>query len=120
MTQEPLKSLLPKFVESLKEKGRSPATVLAYRADLEQLLNFLEGRQKVVPGQVVEADISSFRDSLLNEKYTPKSVSRKLNAVKTFASLPFIPEQDLMGEENSRVNIALAGKKQDEVQNILK
>jgi site-specific recombinase XerD len=32
----------------------------------------------------VEADIAAFRDSLLKKKYTPKSVSRKLNAVKTF------------------------------------
>ena len=84
MIEDTLKNLLPNFITDLEEKKRSPSTILAYRADLEQLLNFLEGRQKVVPGQVVEADISSFRDSLLNEKYTPKSVSRKLNAVKTF------------------------------------
>ncbi|MBI2066200.1 tyrosine-type recombinase/integrase [Candidatus Woesebacteria bacterium] len=84
MTQEPLKSLLPKFVESLKEKGRSPATVLAYRADLEQLIRFLQGRNKVLVDQVRPDDLEAFRDTLLAEKYTPKSVSRKLNAVKTF------------------------------------
>jgi len=84
MTQEPLKSLLPKFVESLKEKGRSPATVLAYRADLEQLVSFLQGRNKVLVDQVRPDDLEAFRDTLLSEKYTPKSVSRKLNAVKTF------------------------------------
>ena len=84
MTQEPLKSLLPKFVESLKEKGRSPATVLAYRADLEQLIHFLQDRNKVLVDQVRPDDLEAFRDTLLSEKYTPKSVSRKLNAVKTF------------------------------------
>ncbi|MBI4153374.1 tyrosine-type recombinase/integrase [Candidatus Woesebacteria bacterium] len=84
MTQEPLKNLLPKFIESLKEKGRSPATVLAYRADLEQLIRFLQGRNKVLVDQVRLDDLEAFRDMLLAEKYTPKSVSRKLNAVKTF------------------------------------
>jgi integrase/recombinase XerD len=84
MSEDTLKSLLPYFINNLQEKQRSPSTLLAYRADLEQLLSFLEKRQKVFARQVLEADISSFRDTLLNDKYTPKSVSRKLNAVKTF------------------------------------
>ena len=41
MTQEVVKNLLPKFIDNLKEKGRSPSTVLAYRSDLEQLIEFL-------------------------------------------------------------------------------
>lgn len=84
MAQETLKNLLPKFVESLKEKGRSPSTILAYRADLEQMISLLQGKSKVLPNQVESADLETFRDTLLAEKYTPKSVSRKLNAVKTF------------------------------------
>lgn len=84
MTQDTIKNLLPKFVESLKIKGRSPATVLAYRSDLEQLVEFLIKKEKVLPDQVLGSDLDSFRDTLLADKYTPKSVSRKLNAVKTF------------------------------------
>src|SRR3990167_9886071 len=84
MAQETLKNLLPKFIDSLKEKKRSPSTILAYRADLEQMASFLQNKNKVFPGQVVAADLDSFRVTLLAEKYTPKSVSRKLNAVKTF------------------------------------
>ena len=84
MAQEALKNLLPKFIDSLKEKGRSPATVLAYRADLEQLIVFLHGKNKVMPEGIASSDLEAFRDTLLAEKYTPKSVSRKLNAVKTF------------------------------------
>src|SRR3990167_1117967 len=84
MAQEALKLLLPKFVDSLKEKGRSPSTVLAYRADLEQLVAFLRGKNKAMPEDIASADLEAFRDTLLAEKYTPKSVSRKLNAVKTF------------------------------------
>lgn len=84
MTQDTLKNLLPKFINDLKQKGRSPSTVLAYRADLEQLISFLHDKNKVLPEQVQSVDIETFRDTLLSQKYTPKSVSRKLNAVKTF------------------------------------
>jgi site-specific recombinase XerD len=84
MAQEPLKSLLPKFIQNLEEKKRSPSTVLAYRSDLDQLIEFLVEKGKAVSEQVTSADIENFRDSLLSKKYTPKSVSRKLNAIKTF------------------------------------
>ncbi|MBX4205749.1 tyrosine-type recombinase/integrase [Candidatus Microgenomates bacterium] len=82
--QEPLNKLLPTFISDLQNKGRSPSTILAYRADLEQLIEFLTKRNKAVPNDVRHEDIESFRDSLLAQKYTPKSASRKLNAVKTF------------------------------------
>ena len=84
MVQETLKNLLPKFIESLRTKGRSPSTVLAYRADLEQMLSFLHGKNIVTLDNVRQEHLEQFRDSLLAEKYTPKSVSRKLNAIKTF------------------------------------
>lgn len=84
MTQEVLKDLLPKFIGHLETKGRSPSTILAYRADLEQLLEFLVKRNKVTADQILQEDIEAFRDTLLSQKYTAKSVSRKLNAVKTF------------------------------------
>lgn len=84
MTQDTIKNLLPKFIESLNSKGRSPATVLAYRSDLEQMVDFLIKKGHVMPEQVQSGDLDAFRDTLLTDKYTPKSVSRKLNAVKTF------------------------------------
>ena len=84
MSQTSFQNLLPEFIHNLETMGRSPSTILAYRADLEQLLEYLTGKGKVTPDQVLQADIEGFRDTLLNQKYTPKSVSRKLNAVKTF------------------------------------
>lgn len=83
-SQEPINKLLPKFIEDLGKNGRSPSTILAYRADLEQLVSFLIKRNKPTVNLIKTEDIESFRDSLLAEKYTPKSTSRKLNAVKTF------------------------------------
>lgn len=84
MNEDTLKDTLPKFIKNLEDKGRSPSTILAYRADIEQLVDFLQNRNKVLPSQVQKDDIDAFRDDLLNQKYTPKSVSRKLNAIKTF------------------------------------
>jgi len=84
MPQVTLKKLLPGFTTHLEEKDRSPSTILAYRADLEQLIAFLQEKNKVLPEQTTAIDLETFRDSLLSQKYTPKSVSRKLNAIKTF------------------------------------
>lgn len=84
MTQETIKSLLPKFTKDLNDKGRSPSTLLAYKSDLEQLVEFLTKLNIATPDQVKIENLDSFRDTLLSEKYTPKTVSRKLNAVKTF------------------------------------
>jgi len=84
MEKETLNSLLPKFISSLEEKGRSPSTILAYKSDLEQLTDFLAKHNKALTQDVNESDISGFRDYLLSQKYTPKSASRKLNAIKTF------------------------------------
>src|SRR5579859_3291530 len=84
MMSEPISKILPRFIDDLKSKKRSPATILAYRADLDQLILYLTNENKVQPDQVKKEDIEAFRDWLLMQKYTPKSTSRKLNAVKTF------------------------------------
>ncbi|HCR35885.1 hypothetical protein A2130_04800 [Candidatus Woesebacteria bacterium GWC2_33_12] len=84
MTQDSIKSLLPEFIKSLEKLGRSPATILAYKSDLEQLVEFLTKKNIATPDKIKSEDLDSFRDTLLSQKYTPKSVSRKLNAVKTF------------------------------------
>ncbi len=84
MISEPIINIIPKFIEDLRAKHRSPATILAYRADLDQLALFLSEKNKALPDQIKKEDIESFRDWLLMQKYTPKSASRKLNAIKTF------------------------------------
>lgn len=84
MTQETLKELLPKFINHLESEKRSPSTILAYRADLTQLLGFLEQKGRVLAEHTRQEDVEQFRDTLLAQKYTSKSVSRKLNAVKSF------------------------------------
>lgn len=84
MSQSSLKDLLPVFIKNLQDKKRSPSTILAYRADLEQMVAFFVGKNIPTPELVKTTEIENFRDSLFVQKYTPKSISRKLNAVKTF------------------------------------
>ena len=103
MAKQTIKNLLPKFINSLEEKGRSPSTILAYRADLEQLVEFTKGKNIIYPDQVTQEVIEAFRDTLLAEKYTPKTVSRKLNAVKTF--FRFLMEENYVDKDPSQ-NVA--------------
>ncbi len=81
-----LAELQQEFVQNLGNRGRASATILAYRKDLEQLTEFLTKTGKENPLTIRPVDIEAFRDSLRSDNYTDKSVSRKLNAVKTFFS----------------------------------
>lgn len=81
---EPLSALVPKFLQDLTDKGRSPSTILAYGSDLEQMAQYAASKNVTKAEGIKETELEGFRDHLLTHKYTPKSTSRKLNAVKTF------------------------------------
>ncbi len=72
------------FIDSLKDKGRADATVIAYAKDIEQLINFAEEQGMEGIEELKTEDIQAFLDELKEEDYTKKSVSRKLNSIKTF------------------------------------
>ena len=77
------------FIRHLQEEGRAHATVLAYGKDIEQLLHFLHEQDPnalaiVTIGDITTDHIDEFKQSLKKLRYTPKSVSRKINSIKTF------------------------------------
>lgn len=77
------------FVEHLRAEGRASATILAYGKDIEQLLHFLHEHNQetmalVTIGDVTTEHIDEFKKSLKELRYTPKSISRKINSIKTF------------------------------------
>src|SRR3989337_3650206 len=80
----PLRTAHGKFVEHLKEKNRSQSTVLAYGKDIDQLIECLEELKKAHLAEITKEDVEAFLAKLLKNGYTPKSVARKTNAVKTF------------------------------------
>lgn len=73
-----------KFIEELRSEGKSGATVIAYNKDIEQLLNYLSEKKVVETEDLDVENISGFMKSLEGLNYTPKSISRKTNATRTF------------------------------------
>jgi len=80
----PLTSAREKFVSNLGKKGRAQATVVAYSKDIEQLISFATRKQKTDSHEVSKADIEDFLTYLSEHEYTKKTISRKINAIKTF------------------------------------
>ncbi|HZE87246.1 MAG TPA: tyrosine-type recombinase/integrase [Methylomirabilota bacterium] len=72
------------FIDFLKSKKHSSATVLAYGKDIDQLTSFLEELDKQQIHDVSKDDIQAFLGKLSEKGYTPKSLSRKLNSTRTF------------------------------------
>lgn len=76
--------LLKSFVNGLEKQGRARSTILAYGKDIEQLLESLS-RQGISSIKAAErAQIKKFIEGLYKKNYTNKSVSRKINSIKTF------------------------------------
>jgi site-specific recombinase XerD len=84
MDNSPLPKLIETFVSSLKAQSRSEFTIVAYKKDLQQFVGYLASKEKNDARDVVKEDIGSFINKLLQENYTKKSASRKLNSIRTF------------------------------------
>jgi site-specific recombinase XerD len=82
------------FINYLRQKGRANATILAYGKDIEQLAEFLGTQNKSQVKDVITADIENFKIYLKNDKYTAKSVSRKVNSIKSL--FRFLKSQSLV------------------------
>ena len=72
------------FKNYLSEKGRSGSTIVAYGKDIGQIVEHLAEAKKSFVHEVTKDDLSSFLDKLSKEGYTPKSISRKINSIRTF------------------------------------
>ena len=72
------------FKKQLETLGRASATILAYTKDIEQMSDFLVKQGKIIPGDISQEDIDSFKDDLNQKNYTAKSISRKLNSIKAY------------------------------------
>jgi site-specific recombinase XerD len=80
-----LKGAIDKFLTHLKNENRSSNTIIAYENDLKQLVGFVEPKNITGVDQIKTDHIKAFKNHLLKEKeYTKKTVSRKLNSIKSF------------------------------------
>jgi len=82
-----LKDALGKFSDNLSTKGKSINTIVAYKGDINQLINFLKTQHQLDTVASIQAThIDSFKKDLQKNNYTAKSISRKLNSIKNFFS----------------------------------
>lgn len=75
---------LEKFKNYLRSQKRSSATIIAYSSDLQQLKSHLESRRITQATTVQTTHLEDFIADLMGQNYTPKSISRKINSLKTF------------------------------------
>jgi len=73
-----------KFAEFLKGQKRASATILAYTNDIAQLVKFLKEKGISTITSVTPQLLEEFKSDLENKGYTAKSISRKINSIKTF------------------------------------
>lgn len=79
-----LLELHSKFTSFLQTSGRAHATVIAYSKDVEQIIQFLADKGKTQVEDVTADDIEEFKELLKKQRYTGKSISRKINSIKAF------------------------------------
>jgi integrase/recombinase XerD len=75
---------LEKFVEHLNAQGKSTNTVVAYKGDVSQLVNYLKSILVSDISKVNAGQVEDFKKNLARGGYTAKSISRKLNSIKNF------------------------------------
>lgn len=79
-----LKAAHIEFIEYLGSRRRARATIVAYGKDIEQLVYFLGNLGKKLSAEISRDELEAFLKKLTSDSYTPKSVSRKINSIKTF------------------------------------
>lgn len=86
MSQITIDAALSLFAAELAKKGKSTNTIVAYKGDINQLINFLKTQSISTVDTVTPSHVEGFKKDLVNNNYTAKSVSRKLNSIKNFFS----------------------------------
>jgi site-specific recombinase XerD len=84
MNHVSLDELRAKFTQNLQNNNRAHATVIAYSKDVEQIIQFLAEKGKTALEDVSSEDIEEFKELLKKQRYTGKSISRKINSIKSF------------------------------------
>ncbi len=96
-----INTAIDKFIEHLKALDRSSNTIVAYRGDLEQFEEYLTGEEDVTSVDEIDTShVKGFKEHLSNKDYTAKTVSRKLNSVKSF--FRFLVEENIVNRDVSR------------------
>jgi len=80
-----VQSRIERFLERIAEENYATNTLIAYRADLAQLLRYLEENDKRATWkQVTAQDVIGYLLYLREREYAPSTVSRKMAAISSF------------------------------------
>jgi site-specific recombinase XerD len=72
------------FDQHLRDSGKASATIIAYSKDIEQLAEYVTKKAKNLVTEVSSEDIDEFKELLKKQRYTSKSISRKINSIKAY------------------------------------
>jgi integrase/recombinase XerD len=78
------------FIEQLRSDGKSDSTLVAYKKDIEQLNKHLSENGVNLVSEIAIGHLENFMKKLTGENYTPKSISRKTNATRTYIKYLFV------------------------------
>lgn len=101
MSNIDLINLFKSYIED--EKSYSKNTSISYIDDIYSLIHFLD-REEFGDLQTVSTRIARFYIASLHEKYTPKSIARKISSLRSFYS--FLTREELI-KENPFLNVEL-------------
>lgn len=79
-----VKAISELFKQKLKEENKSIYTIIAYEKDIEQFLHFCVKNIGKSIEDIDGQDVLKFIEHLKENGYTTKSISRKLNSIRTF------------------------------------
>lgn len=95
-----MESYIQAFCEYRKEKKQvSENTMLAYRSDLQRMVNYLRGNGIVSPEQVTETQLNSFILSAEREGLKASSIVRLISSVHSF--FDFLTKKGILKEDPS-------------------
>lgn len=94
-------NLFKTYIED--EKSYSENTSISYIDDIYSLIHFLD-REEFGDLQTVSTRIARFYIASLHEKYTPKSIARKISSLRSFYS--FLTKEEII-KENPFLNVEL-------------
>jgi len=92
-TELNIKQAVSAFKANLAKQGRASATILAYSKDIEQLADFVAKSNITDLKQITKENIDAFKANLAENNYTTKSISRKINSIKSFFSYVLANDQ---------------------------
>jgi site-specific recombinase XerD len=72
------------FTTHLTSKKRAAATIVAYAKDIDQMLQFVHNAGIETISGISQDHLDAFLKKMKSDNYTPKSISRKINSIKTF------------------------------------